>query len=81
MVTAPETTVADAKREEVNAELIALAPMVGSTVKMKVALNLKTSTRTIETYLKGEGKKLPFAIDLLANLKVELVNAELTAGE
>lgn len=61
---------ADQGLEKASAELMALQPKISNEMKMVVALELKCTTRTIETYLTGKGKKLPFALELLKKLKV-----------
>ena len=55
-----------------NTGLKAIQPLVSNEMKMLLALDLKCTTRTIDTYLAGQGKKLPFALELLGLAKKKL---------
>lgn len=42
---------------------------VNDKMKMKIALELGCTMRTVETYISGKGKRLPFALELLKKLR------------
>lgn len=65
-------TKADKELNSYSARLMEVQPRVSNELKMIMALELKCTTRTIETYLAGQGKKLPFAIELLKLAKKKL---------
>ncbi len=69
-------TKADRELSKAGAGLMELRPKVGNELKMIMALELKCTPRTIDTYLAGQGKKLPFALELLGLTKKKLKESQ-----
>lgn len=60
------------KLKEVNDELKELAPSITKAMRMQWAVDNNTSLATVDRYLNGAAKMLPFAKKLLEDMKVLL---------
>lgn len=79
MATASSLRATQKQWKKVNAQLTAAEARVSNEMKLRIALALKCTTRTIETYLAGHGRKLSFAEALAVQVEAELKSMKAAA--